>query len=149
MTYGKEALRGRFIPKKASKYVGDVKNIIYRSSLELKFMHWCDRNDAIIQWNSEEVVVPYRSPKDDLFHRYYVDFVIKVKTASGEEKVHLVEVKPSRYTVPPKPPKTRTKSFLSEVVQWGVNSAKWDAARIFAKSKGWNFILITEKDLSP
>jgi hypothetical protein len=30
---------------------------------------------------------------------------------------------------------------------WGVNSAKWKAAREFCKDRGYEFVIITEKEL--
>jgi len=147
MTYSKESYRGKFTPKRPEKYVGDVKSIVYRSSYELRFMKWCDQNDSILKWNSEEVVVPYFSPVDKKMHRYFVDFVIEIMTTKGEVKVYLVEVKPSKYTKEPVPPKRKTRHFIEEVMQWEVNKAKWASARHFAGTKGWEFMLVTEKDL--
>jgi hypothetical protein len=39
-------------------------NIVYRSLWERKFMVFCDRNANVMEWGSEEVVIPYRSPLD-------------------------------------------------------------------------------------
>lgn len=121
--------------------------IIYRSSYELKFMKWCDLNESVLRWASEEIVIPYVSPMDGLVHRYYVDFYIEVQDKTGRKKKYLVEVKPHRFTVPPEVPKRKTQRFISEVKQWGVNNAKWTAARRFASQNGWEFMLVTEKDL--
>ena len=74
MPYTKKLHQGRFKPKNSAKYVGDPTNIIYRSSYELKFMKWCDINDNITEWGSEEVAIPYRSPIDNRIHRYFPDF---------------------------------------------------------------------------
>lgn len=147
MAYTKDTYKGKFTPQRPEKYVGDATNIIYRSSYELRFMKWCDTNDSILKWNSEEIVVPYISPVDNRPHRYFVDFTIQVKTKGGEVKTYLIEVKPFKFTQEPQPPKRRTKQFLQEVMQWGVNQAKWHAAKQFAKSRGWEFMLITERDL--
>ena len=54
--------QGRFHPQNPQKYKGDVNNIIYRSSWELKFMQWCDRNENIMEYGSEEFWIPYVSP---------------------------------------------------------------------------------------
>jgi ABC-type phosphate transport system substrate-binding protein len=147
MTYTKDAYRGIYNPVNPQKYVGDITKIVYRSSYELRFMKWCDLNRNVLQWGSEEVVIPYVSPVDNKTHRYFVDFFIKVKNREGEIKKYLIEVKPFKYTQEPLPPKRKTKQFISEVMQWGVNTAKWNAARKVAKSMGWEFMLITEKDL--
>jgi TnsA endonuclease N terminal len=147
MTYSKDSYRGKFTPKRPEKYVGDVNSITYRSSYELRFMKWCDQNDSILKWNSEEVVVPYFSPVDKQMHRYFVDFVVELKNVRGEVKVYLVEVKPFKYTQEPVPPKRKSRQFIEEVIQWEVNKAKWASAKHFADSKGWQFMLVTERDL--
>ena len=86
MAYTKDTYKGRFIPNNPKKYVGDVMEIIYRSSYELKFMKWCDLNESVLRWSSEEIVIPYVSPADGLVHRYYVDFYIEVQDKTGKRK---------------------------------------------------------------
>lgn len=147
MAYTKDAYRGMYQPKNPHKYAGDSTKIVYRSSYEIRFMKWCDFNDGVLQWGSEEVIVPYVSPVDNKTHRYFVDFFVKIRTKEGIIKKYLIEVKPFRFTQEPTIPKRKTKGFISEVMQWSVNNAKWDAARVLASSMGWEFMLITEKDL--
>lgn len=147
MAYTKDTYKGKFLPTKPHKYIGDASNIVYRSSYEMKFMKWCDLNDSVLRWASEEIVIPYVSPLDRQIHRYFVDFFIEVKTKEGTIKKYLVEVKPYKFTLPPVVPKRKTQKFISEVKQWGVNTAKWESAKRFASKQGWEFILITEKDL--
>ena len=72
MTY-----KGKFKPKNPTKYQGDIKEIVYRSSWELKMMKYCDTTKSIIEWGSEELVIPYVSPWDGRYHRYFPDFYIK------------------------------------------------------------------------
>lgn len=146
MSYGKESLKGRYNIQKPEKYVGDSKNIIFRSSWELKFMKWCDHNNNVMEWGSEELVIPYRSPVDGKIHRYFVDFYIKVRTPSGIQK-YLIEIKPSKFTREPQIPQRKTKKFLQEVVTWGVNQAKWKAANEFCLDHNWKFMILTEKEL--
>ena len=147
MAYTKDALKGKFIPTRPEKYVGNVSTITYRSSYELKFMKWCDLSDSVLKWGSEEVVIPYQSPVDGRLHRYFVDFFIKVRTKLGEEKKYLIEVKPYRFTQKPTQGKRKSARFLEEVVQYSVNQAKWQAARQFAKQVDAEFTIITEYDL--
>ena len=142
MPYNKEIHKGRFKPKNVHKYKGNPTNIIYRSGYELKFMNWCDKNDDVLAWGSEEIVIPYRSPLDNRVHRYYPDFVLKIR-----DTTYLIEVKPFRFTQEPKIPKRRTKRFITEVKQWGVNLAKWESATEFCLDRGWEFKIITEKEL--
>lgn len=144
--YGKDTYKGRFVPRHPRKYVGDVTNIIYRSSWELKFMNYCDTNNGIVRWSSEEVKIPYVSPIDNKVHTYYVDFWVETKV--GEEIKHILfEVKPKKFTEPPKQPKRKTKKYIAEVFEWGKNEAKWKAAKEFCRKKGWEFYVLTEDDL--
>ena len=83
--------KGVFKPKNPKKYVGDSNNIVYRSSWEKKFMLYCDRNKDIVEWASEEIVIPYVSPVDHRPHRYFPDFYIKVKQHNGGVKKMIIE----------------------------------------------------------
>lgn len=139
--------QGRFTPKNPSKYRGNINDIICRSSWEFKFAKWCDNNESIVEWGSEIAVIPYVSPIDQKVHRYFVDFYIKVKNKQGELNQYLIEIKPKRFTAPPKKPKKQTERYLAEVFQWGVNEAKWKAANEFCTKRGWKFIVLTEDDL--
>ena len=133
----------KYIPIFPEKYVGDHTNIIMRSSWETRFASWCDKNPSIIKWSSEETIIPYRCPTDNYIHRYFVDF--KITTVNG--KTYLVEVKPENQTVPPVYPGKRTQRYLSESLTFVKNQAKWKAATEYAKDRGWEFKIITEREL--
>lgn len=143
----KGTYKGFFRAANPSKYRGDLQQIVYRSSWELKFMKWCDTNSSILEWGSEITVIPYKSPVDNKIHRYFVDFFIKVKTKDGIIKKYLVEIKPEKFTRPPTIPQKQTKKFIQEVFQYGVNQAKWKRANEFCEERGWKFLVLTEKDL--
>jgi hypothetical protein len=147
MAYSKDTIKGKFTPKHPDKYRGDVTGIVFRSSYELKFMNWCDTNPNILQWASEEIVIPYFNPVDKKMHRYFVDFAIVVQETPDTVQKYLVEVKPERFTKAPPTPKRRSRRFLTESMQWVVNTAKWDAARKVATDNGWRFLIVTERDL--
>jgi hypothetical protein len=66
--------KGRYSPKNPGKYKGDPTGIIYRSLWERKLMVYLDENKSIIQWSSEEIAIPYISPLDIRYHRYFPDF---------------------------------------------------------------------------
>jgi hypothetical protein len=139
--------KGKFRPKNPQKYDGDPTNIIYRSSWELRFMIWADTKPSVLKWRSEETVIPYVSPIDNKIHRYFVDFQLQVKTSSGVLKTYLIEIKPKQQTVPPAPQQRVTKKYLEEVMTWGKNEAKWKYAKEYCKDRGWEFLILTEKDL--
>jgi hypothetical protein len=141
------AYRGRYNPKNPKKYKGDPKNIIYRSSWELKFMIYCDNNENILEWGSEEIFIPYVSPVDGKKHRYFPDFYIKTLNREGKIKKYLVEVKPLYQVVGPQVQQKRTKKYINEVMTYAVNQAKWKAAKEFCSDQLWEFIILTEKEL--
>ena len=139
--------KGFYRPRNPKKYKGDPTNIIYRSSWELRCMKYFDSNPNVLQWQSEEFAIPYRSPIDNKIHRYFPDFMIKVKTASGGSETHLIEVKPFYQTQPPAQPSRKTKKFINEVKTYGINTSKWKSAQEFCKDRGWKFQIITEHEL--
>ena len=141
------AYRGRYIPTYPKKYKGDPSNIIYRSLWERKFMVYCDRNDRILEWGSEEFFIPYRSPLDGKIHRYFPDFYVKVKTKQNTIKKWVVEVKPKAQTRPPRTPKRKTKKYITEVRNYAINDAKWKNAIEYCKDRNMEFIIITEDEI--
>lgn len=142
-------MQGRFKPKNPDKYKGDPTNVIYRSSYELKLFRYLDMHPQVLWWQSEEVVIPYRSPIDGRLHRYFPD--VTLKRIDGQ--VILIEVKPRYQTVPPDMSKMKTptgkikRSYINEVKEWGKNSAKWEAAREYCADRGWVFQIMTETEL--
>jgi hypothetical protein len=110
-------------------------------------MKWCDSNPSVLEWGSETVIIPYRSPVDNQIHRYFVDFYIRVQDKHGKVTKYLVEIKPERFTKPPEVPKKQTKKFIDEVFQYGTNQAKWKAADEFCQHNQMKFLVLTEKDL--
>lgn len=143
-----EYKQGKFKIKNRNKYKGNPNNIVYRSGWELKFMKFCDMNENIIRWSSEEIVIPYKSPIDGRWHRYFTDFYVRVRTKTNEIEEWVVEVKPKQQTKPPSVQKRKTKKYINEVMRWGINEAKWEAADEYCKRKGMKFIILTEKELN-
>ena len=142
-----ESIKSIFKPKKPKKYKGDISNIICRSSWERRFCNYCDLNENILEWGSEEFYIKYVSPVDNRFHRYYPDFIIKVKESTGKLKTYVVEVKPFKQTKPPIQKKRVTKSYLYECKTYAVNQAKWRAAEDWCKDRKIEFKIITEQEL--
>ena len=138
--------KGWFTPKNPKKYKGDPANIVYRSSWELRVMKYLDENNNVLWWASEELPIPYRSPIDQQVHRYFPDFVARIRQVNGKEMTMVLEVKPERQTQKPVQ-KRQTKKFLQEAAAYAINQEKWRAADLFCKEHGWQFKIITEKDL--
>ena len=107
-------------------------------------MVYCDENDDIVEWGSEELVVPYLSPLDRKRHRYFPDFYIRTK--NGDK--FMVEIKPKKYTKPPRATKRVTKAYMHDVKEWARNRAKGSAAQDVCKKNGWKFLIITEDHLN-
>ena len=135
--------KGRYKIKKPEKYLGDYSKVMYRSLWERQTFKWCESNPSVKAWNSEEVVIPYKCKTDNRLHRYFVDLLVEMDNG----KIILVEIKPKKYTMPPKK-RRKTKKYINEVTQYVKNQSKWEAANQFAKHKGWKFQIWTEDTLS-
>ena len=141
------AYKGKYKVRAPYKYKGDPTKVVYRSSWELKFMKYCDTNINILEWGSEEMYVWYRSPVDNRPHRYFPDFYIKAKESNGQIKKYIIEVKPKKQTAPPAKPKRQTKGYLREAFEYARNQAKWKAANEWCIDRGFEFKVLTEKEL--
>ena len=139
--------QGKFTPRYPEKYVGDPTGIQARSSWEFRAMRWLDENSSILKWASEEMHVPYISPRDGRQHRYYPDFLIQYKTHAGEIKKAMLEVKPNAQINPPVYKGRKTQRFLTETLTYAVNQAKWAAAKRWCSDNGFDFILLDEYSL--
>lgn len=106
-----------------------------------------DENPDIIEWSSEETIVPYISPLDRRRHRYFPDFLIKTRQADGSTKTFMIEVKPKKETIEPKPQKRKTRKYITEVTTWAKNQAKWAAAEEYCLDRGWEFMKMTEETI--
>ena len=141
------AYKGKYQPSYPRKYKGDPTNIVYRSLWERKFMVYCDKNENILEWGSEEIVVPYLSPVDNRVHRYFPDFYIKVRESNGKIKKMIIEIKPLKQCVEPKVQKKKTKGYIFEVVEYAKNQAKWESAKEWCLDRGYEFKVLTENEL--
>jgi len=143
------AYKGKYKPLNPNKYAGNPMNIVYRSLWERKVMVYCDKNPLVIEWGSEEIIIPYLSPWDGRMHRYFPDFYMKVKQATGGTKKFIIEVKPKNQCSPPNSsPSKRTKRWYNEVKTWGINSAKWKYAEEWCIDHGMEFKILTEDHLN-
>lgn len=149
----KNLSQGFFKPKNPQKYEGDPTNIVFRSSWEFAVMKWCDLNPSVMAWQSEELVIPYYFPVDEKWHRYFVDFRVTLKNSSGNVITYLIEVKPYDQVQRPNPPKNRGRKTIAryeaECVEWIKNQEKWKAANLFAEKHGWQFKVLTEREIFP
>ncbi len=97
-----KSIKSKYKPENPTKYQGNPNNIICRSSWERKFCKWADKSRDVVSWASEEFSIPYVSPKDNKVHRYYPDYLIKVRSTgkllksklnitNGKAKLNLLE----------------------------------------------------------
>jgi hypothetical protein len=145
-------ISGQFSPKNPNKYIGDVNNIICRSSWETRFCNFCDTNDKIIKWSSEPIGIPYYSRLDQKVHTYYVDFYIKVEKHDGRLEEMILEIKPQKQTIKPVLEATRTttkslKAHNDRMRTWITNMCKFEAAKEWAEKRGFQFRVVDEKFL--
>ena len=138
---GRSSNKGKFKPYNTSKYKGDPTGIVYRSSWELKLMIFLDKNPAILEWNSEEIIIPYISPIDNKRHRYFPDFWVKRKNKEGIIEEIIVEIKPKEQMMPPINPNKKN------VAEYLRNQSKWTAAKNYCENKQWKFFVLNEENL--
>lgn len=132
--------KGFFKPRHPERYKGDPKNIVYRSGWELRMMTWLDGHPSVSQWASEELIVWYADPVSGNPRRYFPDFLAEI-----DNKVYMLEVKPFNQT---QPSKAKTKRrFLKESMVFARNHAKFTAAERYCAKRGWEFKVLTEREL--
>ena len=139
--------KGKYQPSYPRKYKGNPTNIVYRSLWERKFMVYCDNNQRILEWGSEEMYVWYRSPIDNKPHRYYPDFFMKVRQSNGTYKKFLIEIKPKAQTRKPKKPLRITKTYRNALLTYERNRRKWSTAYAWCHKRNMKFVILTEDTL--
>lgn len=139
--------QGNYRPSFPEKYKGNLDKIVYRSFWERMFMKRCDNDPSIVEWSSEEIIIPYISPKDRKKHRYFVDFKVKTCNNKGVIKTYLVEVKPLKEVYKPVKRGKKASTYTKEVITYLVNQAKWESAKKYCDKRGWFFILATDSKL--
>jgi hypothetical protein len=146
------AYSGAYRVKNKKKYKGDVTDVIYRSLCERQIMVYCDTCDDILYWGSETVIIPYYYEADQKMHRYFLDFYVEIKCKSGTVKRMILEYKPFSQTQPPKKTKVKNhwkskKKYINATLTYIKNQNKWKAAKQWAELKGYEFYVISEKDI--
>jgi len=135
--------KGIYYVTNREKYIDLNGEPVFRSSWERKFMIWLDESTSVVSWSSESTVIPYISPVDNKYHRYFVDFSVKMKDAKGNIVDYLVEIKPEVQALPPVRGKKKEKTYINEVFTYGVNQSKWEQARKYCEKTGKKFIVLS------
>ncbi len=147
---GGSFVQGKFQPSQPQKYIGDLNNIVFRSSYELAFFKFCDNTEAVLKWGSEELVIMYESMVDHRMHRYFTDAIMMVKQHDGSIKKIVVEIKPYDQTQKPvQGKKEGDPQYAERVRTYLVNVSKWEAAKKWCQQNNAEFVILTEKQLFP
>jgi len=146
MSMYSKARKGIFKPKNPSKWVSPNK-IIYRSSIEQRYFTLFDLSSSVINIASEKVIIPYFDDARQKQRRYYIDLIVKYKDKQGEIKVKLIEIKSFTESILPKKPKRITENYKNAIATYITNQSKWKAATAYANKRGWEFVVMTEKNL--
>jgi len=110
-------------------------------------MVYCDTNNSVLEWGSEEIIIPYLSPLDGRVHRYFPDFYIKIRQRNGSIKKMIIEIKPKKQCKPPKPVTRKTRKWLNEIKTYSINEAKWKSATKWCKNYDMEFKILNEDHL--
>jgi hypothetical protein len=140
-------LQNYYVPKNPEKYIGDLGEIIYRSSWEKRLFEFCDNRSSILKWSSEPFAIKYFDESSMKSRRYFPDAYIEVIDVDGSIKKYLIEVKPYKQTLEPKKGKKKSKTYITECATYTKNQSKWKFAREFCERNGMEFMIITEKEL--
>ena len=144
--------QGFFHPQNPMKYIGDPTNIKFRSSWEDAFCTYLDMSENIIRWQAEGITIHYRDLQNHS-HKYFPDFYYEImKNDDPHEFTRVIaEIKPSNELIPPEKPINESGKKL-ENYEYAVrthikNKIKWSSAIDYCKSRGMEFVIITEKHL--
>lgn len=138
--------KSKYKPINPQKYIGNLNQIICRSNWERKVCKFLDINENVVSWSSEELSIPYYSPIDKKWHKYFPDFVCSIKNKNNKTQNYVIEVKPKKQTLEPKISKNK-KKYLNEMKTFTINTCKWKAANDFCEKNGWKFKILTEKEI--
>jgi hypothetical protein len=116
---------------------------------ESRFCRWIDLQPDVLEWTSEEPLVPYLNPVTNTVWNYHPDFLLKLRDTTKQigYRMEMVEIKPKNQTIPPVIGKKKKRTILEEQKTWAINQAKWLMARRFCEQRGWTFRIITEDQL--
>lgn len=135
------AKTGKYLVQNKDKYMG-TPIVEYKSQLEYLCMRYLDSNSNIVAWSYEPMAIKYFDKVHNKIRRYYIDFTAIVKIGNIKKTVW-IEVKSEAETKPPK-----NKKNAIDQATWMTNCCKWETAKALAKSKGYEFHILTEAQLT-
>ena len=161
MNYKTDTTKGMYQLVNSQKY-RSPRPPIYKSGWELKLFVTFDTNPFIEAWGYEPIEIYYYHPIYQKWSVYYPDFFIVKKSQSGRLQPTLIEVKPDKFTKPPKQPKPPTKGSIQAAERYqrslaryqanqndfAINCAKWQAAQSWCLKNSVEWCIISEKNVS-
>ena len=141
--------KGHYTVKNTKKYIGDVNDVIFRSSWEQEAFKVCDNNPYVLEWGSEIIKIPYMRPSKStgkLYQSTYIpDLYVVTQDAKGVIHRKLIEIKPYKQTIPTRAKKPATR--LYEQYTLAINKLKWAAAEVWCSTRNIQFVITTEREL--
>lgn len=159
INYKTDTQKGHYRVLHPEKYLGS-KPTIYKSKWELQVFHALDINPFVLKWGYECIEIYYHHPFYMNMTVYYPDIFCHIQMDGGAIRQYLVEIKPFKYTqMPTKPvapknnsPQTWEKyrkklaTYNSNVHDYMVNKAKWQAAQAWCAKNNVIWQTLTEKN---
>lgn len=146
---GGQFKQGYYTPTYPKKYKTNTKQIIYRSSWELKLCRWFDLSPEVVEWASEPISIKYFYTMDNKIHTYYPDFYFAYKKDDRTINKYIVEVKPTQQLKRPEIPKRKTpntiKNYNYLFEAYTKNMCKREYAMKWCKDNGYHFVYVTER----
>lgn len=138
---------GKFRPKNPQKYIGDIKNIWYRSGLELNAFIFLDNNPFVLKWASEEIKIPYMKPTADGIKpsTYWPDLYVEYLDKDQNVKKVVIEVKPEKLLMKSKARNKKTSAL--ENYTFMINMLKAEAATKWCEQRGLEYRFAVEKNI--
>jgi hypothetical protein len=149
------ANKGVFTPKNPQKYLAaNIREITYRSSWELSAMMFFDNAPSILGWSSESIPtktmhesgIAYLNPFTGRQSIYVPDFFVIYVDKNGKRHAEVIEIKPSD-EVPPAMGGVRGRLTEQKEARRMLNLAKFTAAIEHCARRGWQFRVMTEKEM--
>lgn len=161
--YYTDCKKGEYKLRNPQKYMPDIDPPVFKSSWEEKFFILCDVNPFVTLWGYEPFGISYYSPLYMRQSIYKPDIYLECKYQDGFVDRYLIEIKPDSYATiakPPTPPKggltdpkkmarfqKKMAAFDRKNMDVLVNQAKWEAAMLWCKAQGVNWLVATEANM--
>ena len=160
MNYKTDTYKGNYILTNPEKFCSP-RPPAFKSRWEKKIFIALDNNPFVPKWGYESIEVYYQNPVYQKWSVYYPDIFCSVISPDGSIRVLMIEIKPAKYTQPPKKPnqpksrdaksiikhQTSLKRYENEWRDWLVNQSKWNAARAWCLKNKVEWLIITERNV--